>query len=414
MLAIELFRENPKLIKDSEKKRFKDPKVVDQVIEYDNKWRKVLKKVQELQHKRNVVSQEISDLKKKKKPAKSKIIEMKKVSNEIANLNSKAGKLLKKRDELRYNVGNILEKSVPVGRTEDKNKVIRKWGKTSKKKKGHADLIKNLANIEKAADVAGARFYYLEGKGAVLNLALINYAFDYFVKKGFTPVWPPYVLKEKAIAGVAELADFKEQLYKLEGEDLYLIATAEQPLIVLHMNEVLGEVPKIYVGFSTNFRREAGAHGKDTKGIFRTHSFDKVEQIVICDPKDSWNWLEKMIKYAEELMKGLEIPYRITNVASGEMNDNGAKKYDIEAWFPSQGKYRELVSGTNCTDYQARKLNIKFGKVGGEKHYVHTLNCTGLATGRTISALIENHQQKDGSIKIPKKLQKYTGFKEIK
>ncbi|UCD04185.1 MAG: serine--tRNA ligase [Candidatus Woesearchaeota archaeon] len=414
MLAIELFRENPKLIKDSEKKRFKDPKVVDQVIEYDNRWRTVLKKVQELQHKRNIVSQEISDLKKKKKPAKSKILEMKKVSNEIANLNSKAVKLLKKRDEFRYRIGNILDKSVPVGRTDDKNKVIRKWGKISKKKVGHADLIKSLANIEKAADVAGARFYYLEGKGAVLNLALINYAFDYFVKKGFTPVWPPYVLKEKAMAGVAELADFKEQLYKLEGEDLYLIATAEQPLIVLHMNEVIGKVPKIYVGFSTNFRREAGAHGKDTKGIFRTHSFDKVEQIVICDPKDSWKWLEKMIKYAEELMKGLEIPYKVTTVASGEMNDNGAKKYDIEAWFPSQGKYRELISGTNCTDYQARKLNIKFGKVGGEKHYVHTLNCTGLATGRTISALIENHQQKDGSIKIPKKLQKYTGFKEIK
>lgn len=413
MLPIELFRENPKLIEESEKKRFKDTSPIKKVITYDKKWRSVLKEVQQLQHKRNVVTKEIAKLKKSGKSAKTKITEMKKVSKEISKLDEKANKLLEKRDKIRYNIGNILEDDVPIGETEESNKIVRKWGKPSNKKTSHSELVSNISNIEKASEIAGSRFYYLTGKGALLNFALINYCFDYFTKKGFNPIIPPYVMNEKYMKGAAELSDFEEQLYKLEGTDLFLIATAEQPLMALNSNEVLEEVPKKYVGFSTNFRKEAGSHGKDTKGIFRTHSFDKVEQVIICDPKDSKKWHEKMVSFSEDLLKGLEIPYRVVNVASGEMNDNGSKKYDIEGWFPSQKKYRELVSGTNCTDYQARKLNIKYGKKGGNKNYVHTLNCTGLAFGRTISAILENHKQRNGKIKIPKKLQKYTGFKEI-
>lgn len=413
MLPIELFRENPEIIRNSEKKRFKDISNIDKVIDLDNKWRESLQKVEKLRHNRNLVTKEISEMKKKGISTKSQISEMKKVSEEINKLTAESNQLLEKRNDIMYCIGNILDENVPISKTEEGNIVIKKWGKISNKKTSHFELTSKIANIEKASEVSGSRFYYLIDKGAILNLALINYCFNYFKKKGFTSIWPPYVLKEKYMKEAAELSDFKEQLYKLENEDSYLIATAEQPLVAYHSNEILENLPKKYVGFSTNFRKEAGSHGKDTKGIFRTHSFDKVEQVIICDPSESNEWHNKMISFTEDLIKGLDLPYRIVNIASGEMNDNGAKKYDIEVWFPSQEKYRELGSGTNCTDYQARKLNMQQGKIGGEKKYVHTLNCTGLAIGRTISAILENHQQKNGIIKIPRKLRKYTGFKKI-
>jgi len=401
--------------------RFKDPKFVDQVIQIDNKWRKTIHDMEKLKAERNKVSKEISVLKKTGKSGVTKIHAMKKVVQDIKDLQVKADKLIVQRDEVRYTVGNILHKSVPVAKTEEGNEIVRKIGRIPKFKfpiKHQVDLLLDLdlADFDKAAKVSGARFYYLKNELVLLNFSILRYAMDILVKQRFTPMWTPVLMRHEPMKAAAELGDFKEQLYKIQDEDLYLIATSEQTLATFHMNDVFNwkELPKSYTAYSSCFRKEAGSHGKDTKGIFRVHQFDKIEQYVFCHPDESWKWHEKMIKVTEDIMKGLEIPYQVVNIASGEMNDNGAKKYDIEGWFPAQNKYRELCSGTNVTDYQARKVNVKFDDRDGQRKVVHTLNCTAVASERTMACLLENNQQKDGSIKIPKALWKYTGFKVIK
>jgi len=421
MLDIKLFREKPDLIRGSEKMRFKDPKLVDRVIRVDNKWRKTIHNMEKLKAERNKVSKEISVLKKTGKSGATKIHAMKKVVQDIKDLQVKADKLIVQRDEVRYTVGNILHKSVPVAKTEEGNEIVRKRGRIPKFKfpiKHQVDLLLDLdlADFDKAAKVSGARFYYLKNELVLLNFSILRYAMDILVKQRFTPLWTPVLMRHEPMKAAAELGDFEEQLYKIQDEDLYLIATSEQTLATFHMNDVFNwkELPKAYTAYSSCFRKEAGSHGKDTKGIFRVHQFDKIEQYVFCHPDESWKWHEKMIKITEDIMKGLEIPYQVVNIASGEMNDNGAKKYDIEGWFPAQNKYRELCSGTNVTDYQARKVNVKFDDRDGQRKVVHTLNCTAVASERTMACLLENNQQKDGSIKIPKALWKYTGFKVIK
>ncbi|MEE9323645.1 MAG: serine--tRNA ligase [Candidatus Aenigmarchaeota archaeon] len=441
MLDIRLFRENPEIIRDSEKKRSKDPKLVDRVIEYDRKWRDILKRVEELKHKRNVVSRKIAELKKSKKPTKKRIEEMRRINREIENSDKKADECLSQRDLHRYKIGNILHKDVNKGDTEVENKFIRTWGKPHVlfkdmeafrrdtrgkldfhslkfKPKSHVDILESLelADIVKASELSGARFYYLKNELVMLNLALIKFALDFLVKHGFVPMWTPFMLQKPAMAGAAELSDFENQLYKIDKEDLFLIATAEQTLAAYHMGETFEEnsLPVKYAGFSTNFRKEAGSHGKDTKGIFRVHQFDKVEQFVFCSPEDSEEWFHKLIKNAETLYQKLDIPYRVMSICSGEMNDNASLKYDLEAWMPAQGRFRELVSCSNCTDYQPRKLRIKMERKGGKREILHTINSTAIATQRTIVAILENFQQKDGSVKIPKVLAKYAGFKEIR
>ena len=420
MLDIKLFRENPELIIESEKKRFKDISNVNSVIEYDNKFRKEFSKLSKLRNLRNVHSKEINQLQKQKKPFKSKIKEVQEINKKIKTTEDKVKKILEKRDAHRYKVGNILNKKVPVSKDDSGNKIERTWGKPKKfkfKPKHQADIILEIdgADLDRAAKHSGARFYYLKNELAILNMSILRYAIDELVREGFTPMQTPVFLRHKPMSAAAELADFEEQLYKIEGEDNYLIATSEQTLASYHMNEVLNwkELPIKYTAHSLCFRKEAGSHGKDTKGIFRVHQFDKIEQFIFSRPGDSEKLHEKMIEITEKIFKGLEIPYRVVNIASGEMNDNGSLKYDIEGWFPAQNKYRELCSGTNCTDYQARKLNVKFDSKKGIREVLHTLNCTALASQRTIACLLENHQNKDGSITIPKKLVKYTGFKKI-
>jgi seryl-tRNA synthetase len=281
--------------------------------------------------------------------------------------------------------------------------------------------ITDSANTKKASEIAGHRFYYLQNELVKLNLALINFALDKLTAEGYTPIWTPFFARYEVIKEAAELADFEEQLYKIQDEDLFLIATSEQTLAALHRKEVIGEniLPIRYVGVSSCFRREAGSHGKDTLGIFRVHQFEKVEQYVYCKPEDSPEMHEKMIALTESVFKELRIPYRIVNVASGELNDNASIKYDLEGWFPGaeggKGTYRELVSATNCRDYQARKLNARFGILGDPETYevVHTLNSTVIATERFICCLLENNQNEDGSINIPKALQPYMGGIEV-
>lgn len=441
MLNIRLFRENPGIIRESEKKRFKDTKAVDRVIEYDNKWRDVLKKVEDLKHRRNVVSRQIAELKKSRKPTKKRIQQMGRINKQIGESDKKADEYLSRRDLLRYKIGNILHGSVNKGNTEVENKFIRAWGKPlvlvkdmeafrrdtrgtldfrtpGFRPKGHVDLLEklDLADTAKASELSGARFYYLKNELVSLNIAIIKFALDFLANQGFVPMWTPFMLQKPAMAGAAELSDFESQLYKIDKEDLFLIATAEQTLAAYHMGETLkeGDLPRKYVGFSTNFRREAGSHGKDTKGIFRVHQFDKVEQFVFCRPEDSEEWFHKLIRNAETLYQKLSLPYRVMSICSGEMNDNASLKYDIELWMPSQGRFREVVSCSNCTDYQPRKLGIKVERKGGKREVLHTINSTALATQRTMVAILENYQKKDGSVRIPKVLSKYAGFKEIR
>ena len=423
MLDIELFREDIERIIQSEKNRFKDPENAKKVLEYDVKWREVLGKLQNLREKRNKISHSIAEYKKngKDKEAENAINESAAIKEQIEALEVKAEEFLKKREEFRYIVGNIIHDTVPIGETEDDNKIIRETDNIPSfdyKPVSHVDLIDLIdgADTKKASEVVGSRFYYLKGDLALLNLALIRFALDVLQEKGYTPMWTPFFVKYEVIKAAAELADFEEQLYKIQDEDLYMIATSEQTLAAYHYDEILDpdQLPLKYAGISSCFRREAGSHGKDTLGIFRVHQFEKIEQFIFCRSEQSWEFHEELISNAEIFYKKLEIPYRIVSIASGELNDNAAKKYDLEAWFPASETYRELVSCSNCLDYQARKLKIRMGKVGTqeEKNVVHTLNSTAIATERTICCILENFQNKDHSITIPKVLRNYMNGKK--
>ena len=425
MLDIELFRTQLEKIIASEKDRFKDPHNAEKVAEFDEKYLDALKQVEELRQKRNEISPQIGKLLKsgKKDEAQKLKIEVKDIKDQIDNLELLKNKYLEEREKYRYIVGNILHQSVPIGETEDHNVILREVGKCKLlnfQPLNHVELIEAIdgADTKKASDVVGSRYYYLKGDIVLLNLALMKFALDSLIKKGYTPMWTPFFIKHEIIKAAAELADFEEQLYKIHDEDLFMIATSEQTLAAYHYDEIIDPdlLPLKYAGVSSCFRREAGSHGKDTLGIFRIHQFEKVEQYIFCKPEESWQFHEELIQNAEELYKKLEIPYRIASIASGELNDNAAKKYDLEAWFPASQNYRELVSCSNCTDYQARKLKIRMGKVGSkeEKQILHTLNSTAIATERTICAILENFQNEDHSITIPKVLQKYmNGLKFI-
>ncbi len=425
MLDIELFRTSFEKIIESEKKRFKDSKNAENVVLYDKKWKESLAQVENLRQQRNKISMQIGEFKKKKQNDKAQ--EAIKTSNElktqIEELEKKSSEYLEEREKYRYVVGNILHETVPVAKTEEGNETVRKWGKIPSfdfEPRSHIDLIKTTggADTEKAGQIAGSRFYYLKGDLVLLNLALMRFALETLQSKDFVPMWTPYFIKYEIIKAAAELADFAEQLYKIQDEDLYMIATSEQTLAAFHYDEIIEpeRFPIKYAGVSSCFRKEAGSHGKDTLGIFRIHQFEKVEQFVFCKPEDSWKLHEELISNAEEIYKNLELPYRVINIASGELNDNAAKKYDLEAWFPASKVYRELVSCSNCLDYQARKLKIRMGKVGTtqEKEVPHTLNSTAIATERTICCLLENYQNKDGSVRVPQALQKYMNIKVIK
>ena len=424
MRDIEDFRRNFKKIVESEKKRFNNPVNAERVLEYDQKWKSVLQEIQDLRKQRNEISSKISTYKKSADNIKAEkaIKESKQIKEKIDELEKKRIEFINKREKYRYYVGNDLHESVPIGETEESNEIVRTIGDLPKfdfKPLSHVDLIDEIngADTKKASEVVGSRFYYLKGDMVLLNLALIRFALDKLISKGYTPLWTPFFMKHEIMKAAAELADFEEQLYKIQDEDLYMIATSEQTLAAYHYNEIIDPnlFPLKYAGVSSCFRREAGSHGKDTLGIFRVHQFEKVEQYVFCKPDNSWNIFEELITNAEEIYKELNIPYRIVNIASGELNDNAAKKYDLEAWFPASEKYRELVSCSNCLDYQARKLKIRVGKVGStqKKEIAHTLNSTAVATERTICCILENYQNEDGSVRIPKALQPYMNGKKL-
>ena len=391
------------------------------LLQEDSEKRKLMTQVQRLKHTRNVVSNQISELKKKSMETSAKIEEMKNISREIEEIDSRIKQLESSVHELMMRLPNIPGESVPVGIDENDNVETRRWREPTHfnySALDHIDLgLKlGLIDIERAAKIAGARFYFLRGDLVRLNYALIQFALDFLKKKGFSLVQPPYMLKKEAIAGAVILSDFEDMIYKVDGEDLYLIGTAEHPLAAMHMGEVIDSslLPLRYAGISPCFRKEAGAHGRDTKGIFRVHQFEKVEQFIFCDTQDSLKEHEEMIRNAEEFFQLLKLPYRVVILCTGNMGKVAAKTYDLEVWLPGQGKYREAVSCSNCTDYQARALNIKSRKRPHEEaHLIHTLNSTLVATERTLVAIIENYQQKDGSVVVPDVLQPYVGGTDV-
>lgn len=424
MLDIKLFRENPGIVRNDLKKRglLDMLPLVDEIITQDKIWRELNKEADEAKHSKNVLEKKVATLLKEKKNASTEINKLRKIAEHIRELDAE---IVKEEEEIRkalLKFPNILHESVPKGKDETENVEIREWGTIPKfgfPLKSHVDIIERLgiADLESAAKVSGARFYYLKNELVLLDYALMRFALDILLKKGFTLIEPPYMIQRKPYEGVTDMADFQKVMYKIDGEDLYLIATSEHAIAPMHMGEILDakNLPLKYAGISPCFRKEAGAHGKDTKGIFRVHQFNKVEMFVFSEPKDSWKIHEELLQTAEEIFRQLKIPYRVVNICTGDIGTVAAKKYDIEAWMPSQGTYREVVSCSNCTDYQARRLGIRFRKSTADKpELVHTLNSTAIATSRAMVAIIENYQQKDGTIKVPDVLVSYiNGIKVI-
>lgn len=431
--VLEALRKDPEILRENLRRRFLPLDMLERAIELDKKWREAVTELNSLRERRNEINRSIPRADPRER--EELIRKAKEIGEEIERLEGIVEKLSQERDSILMSMPALIDDSVPIGPNEDYNRPIRFWGKPKVPKSkldsfmeetrgfnveyelidwepvGHADeleaMLKQIDTV-KAGQLAGSRFFYLFKDIVWLEQALILFALDKISRKGFIPVIPPYMMRRDYYLGVVDLNTFEDSIYKVEGEDLYLIATSEHPLIAMHAGDTFteDELPRLYVGLSPCFRKEAGTHGKDTKGIFRVHQFTKVEQIVFSKPEESNYWHERLIENAEEIYRELEIPYRIVNIASGDLGASAAKKYDLEGWFPAQGKYRELVSCSNCVDWQSYRLKIKLDRKG-RREFVHTLNSTALATTRTISAIVENHQREDGSVRIPKALRKY-------
>ena len=426
MLEMKFIRENAEVVRENLKRRKDEEKLrqLDRLLDLDEKIRALNKRIQDLRTERNRLSREIGKRKKSGDDDSDLVGKANRVNDSINETEAETGKLEEQLRRIQMSIPNLLHESVPYGASDEDNEVIREWGGKPVfdfDVKSHVDLLDTLdvGDIPRAAKISGARFYFLKNDLVFLDLAMQQMALDILSKKGFTPIYPPFMIHREPYEGVTDLADFEDVMYKVEGEDLYLIATAEHPIAAMHMGEIFEptSLPIRYAGVSACFRKEAGSHGKDTKGIFRVHQFNKVEQFVFSHPDETWRVHEELIGNAEGFFQTLKIPYRVVNVCTGDIGTVAAKKYDLETWMPGQGVYREAVSCSNCTAYQATRLGIKYRiKKGGlEKGYVHTLNSTMMANPRAIVAIMENHQREDGSILIPTALHKYlpSGLREI-
>lgn len=419
MLDIKLVRENPQVVKSDLSRRGDLAKAgwVDELLRLDAEWRKELTEVNKLRELRNKITEEIGRLRRSGQDASAKMREADAIPAEIQEKEKAIAEHRGRIDYILMRLPNPMHESVPQGKDENDNVELRRWGEIPSfpfPPKDHIDLGVglNLIDIERAAKVAGARFYYLKDDLVRLNWAIVNFALDHMKKRGFTLIQPPYLLRKETMEGAVDLSDFENVIYKVEDEDLYLLATSEHALLGMHRDEILdgAALPLRYCGISPCFRKEAGAHGRDTKGIFRVHQFEKVEQFIFSRPEGSWDEHELMIRNAEGIFQRLKLPYRVVNICSGELGTVAAKKYDLEVWLPGQGKYREAVSCSNCTSYQAVRSNIRFrDKPNEPTRYVHTLNSTLIATERALVAILENFQREDGSVGIPEALSPYTG-----
>ena len=416
MLDPKLIKEKPEVIKNMLKARSVEFDL-EGLIDSDQKRREFITKTDELRKKKNQVALNISEKKKKGEDISSILAEMKSVSEQLSKLEVDQNNIEKKYLKLATSIPNLIHESVPIGEDDESNKEIKKWGNIPEfdfKIKDHIDISEDLdlVDLERAAKVAGARFYYLKNDLVRLNQALINFGLDFLREKGYSVVQPPYMINRESMEGAVIAEDFEEVIYKIDNQDLYMIGTSEHAMAAMHSKEIIEgkDIPKKYAGISPCFRKEAGAHGRDQKGIFRVHQFDKIEQFVFSKPEDSWKEHEKLLSIAEEFYQKLEIPYRVMLLSTGDTGNISAKTYDIEAWMAGQNAYREIVSCSNCLEYQARRLKIRFrDKTNEDTQYVHTLNSTLIATTRVLVAIMENFQTKDGHIRIPEVLQGYMG-----
>lgn len=419
MLDIKFIRENSEKVKESCQKRGIKCDI-GALLAIDEKRRKTMVQVEQISAKKNRASKDIikADAKGKKKI----IAEMKKIDKKGDKLNEDLKKIEEQFNSLMVGVPNILLQGVPEGKDDSQNIVLEKVGEPAKfdfEAKDYMQLGEalDLIDTERAAKIAGSRFGFLKREAALLEFALINFVFDKLIQKGFIPVIPPVMIKPEMAWAMGYLEQTnKDEAYHLPQDDLYLTATSEQALGTMRSGEVLkeNELPLRYAGFSTCFRREAGSYGKDTKGILRVHQFDKIEMFSFTKPEDSEKEHKFLLETERELMDALKLPYQVVHICSGDLGTPAAEKYDIETWLPSENRYRETHSTSNCTDFQARRLNVRFQNRQNKLEFVHTLNGTAFAIGRILIMIFENYQQKGGSIKIPEILQKYTGFSEIK
>ncbi|WP_457622005.1 serine--tRNA ligase [Persephonella sp.] len=418
MLDVKLIRSNPDLVKERLSRR--DPvyeKMIDEILDVDEERRRIIREVEDLKAEKNRLSKEIGLLFKEGKRE-----EAEKVKDEVQAKNKKIERLEKdlKEIEKRFNyllltVPNLPHESVPVGKDEEDNVEIRRWGEPRKfdfEPLPHWDIGEKLGilDFERGAKLSGSRFTVMYREAARLERALINFMLDLHTKEhGYTEVWTPVLVRSEILVGTGQLPKFEEDLYKISEEDLYLLPTAEVSLTNLHAGEILKEeeLPKYYTAYTPCFRREAGSHGKDVRGILRQHQFDKVELVKIVKPEDSYEELEKLVKEAEKVLQILELPYRVVELCTGDLGFSAAKTYDIEVWIPSQNRYREISSCSNTEDFQARRAKIRYKDKEGKNRFVHTLNGSGLAVGRTLLAIMENYQRKDGGFDIPEALKKY-------
>lgn len=424
MIGIDAFREDSERIKKSEEKRGNDTSRVEKVIEYDKKWRDTVQKLNELRARRNKVDREIANLKKNEEDAEDKIKEMREVSNEISELEREEERYKGKRDELRSKIGAVLHDEVPVGEGEDDNVEIKRWGEPPEfdfEPATHKEILEamGLLDLDRGSKVTGSDFYFLKGDLAMLDISIRRFAIEFLTERGFELVMPPFMVNSEvyeAIAGNTD--DFSEASYGIDGKNYWMIPTAEYPLGGMYMNETLleSEVPRKMCGVSACFRREGGARGKYSRGLYRVHQFNKVEQFVLCKPKESWNVFEELQKNSEELYQKLGLHYRVVNACTGDIGSKASKKYDIECWM-ADGNFHETGSNSNCLDYQTRDLNIKYREGEGKPpvEYLHAVNNTALATSRTMISIIEQYQRSDNTVEIPKVLRPYmNGKKYIK
>lgn len=421
MIDINLIRKNPDLVKENIKKKFQNEKLklVDEIKQKDEKWRDLKQETDKLRHERNEISMQISELKKSKKSASELLKKAKKIPDKIKNIESKANKLQEEINSLLPQIPNIIHSPVPIGKDDSKNKEIEKIGSPTKfdfKPKTHVELGEALEvlDFESSARTSGAGFYYLKGDLALLNQALIRFAIEKVTSKKFTYIETPLMLKEKIIKNVTDLNDQKNQIYKIENEDLYLIGTSEHSLIGRFIDSLLNEakLPIKNTSYSMCFRKEIGSHGIEEKGIYRTHQFNKVEMIIICNPKESMKYFDEAKSITIDIFRSLKIPIRVMEFCSGALGDLKNYQVDIEAWSPIKKEYYEVGSCSNLTDAQARKLKIRAIGKNNEKFIPHTINNTAIATSRALIAIMENYQQKDSSIKIPDVLVPYMNGKK--
>ncbi len=418
MLDPRILKDNPEAVREMLKKRNMTDFPLDELIMLQKRRGDYIIKTQQLRRQKNVLSETIAGKKKSKQDdASYELSQMKRVSALLDQTESEATQIEGKFNALMMTLPNWLNETVPVGKDERNNVIVRQNGRIIRPNfspKDHIELATtlDLLDLNRAAKVSGARFYFLKNELVKLNQALISFALDFLSEHNYTPIQPPYMIRREPMVGSVILNDFEDVIYKLEEEDLYMIGTSEHAIASMHMDEILEgiKLPIRYAGFSSCFRKEAGAHGRDMKGIFRVHQFEKVEQFIYCRPDESWREHERMLALSEEFFRQLGIPYRVMLLCSGDTGKISAKTYDIEGWMAGQNAYREIVSCSNCLDYQARRLGIRFrDKTNEETRLVHTLNSTLVATERTMVAILENFQTSNGSVEIPKVLQKYMG-----